>query len=138
MQAVVDGLKEGWGSPPTAQGCPPGAMWMALNTIIKVNRDTIPPSMLLEMGFATNEANRREITGHAQEYAQAVVQATLKFLGRDYTLRRESPNPSTKTISPPRAGEMPRNSTGVYHITLNKKPPQSGDGTWLGAFLDIG
>ena len=83
----------------------------------KVNRDTIPPSMLLEMGFATNEANRREITGHAQEYAQAVVQATCKFLGEDYTPQEGKPNPDTKTISLQELGEMLK-QYGVYHITL--------------------
>ncbi|MEQ2399969.1 hypothetical protein, partial [Merdimmobilis hominis] len=60
---------------------------------------------------------RREITGHAQEYAQAVVQATCKFLGEDYTPQEGKPNPDTKTISLTELGEMLR-QYGVYHITL--------------------
>ena len=100
-QAVVDGLKGVEGPQYDYQ----------------VNRDTIPPSMLLEMGFATNEANRREITGHAQEYAQAVVQATCKFLGEDYTPQEGKPNPDSKTISLTELGEMLR-QYGVYHIHL--------------------
>ena len=115
-QAVVDGLKGVGITSNRAQAVHRGHV-DGPQYDYKVNRDTIPPSRLLEMGFATNEANRREITGHAQEYAQAVVQATCKFLGEDYTPQEGKPNPDSKTISFQELGEMLR-QYGIYHITL--------------------
>lgn len=83
-----------------------------------INAHTVPPSMLLEMGFATNEANRREIVENAAEYANTVVKVTCRFLGEEYTDPYEQkPNPDSKTISLEELGNM-LNQYGIYHITI--------------------
>jgi len=46
-----------------------------------VNQYTKCPSMLLELGFLTNDINLMEFLKNYKEYAKAVVNATCKFLG---------------------------------------------------------
>ena len=45
------------------------------------NRDTVSPSMLLELGFVTNPDNLREMEEKGTGYAQAVARAICHFLG---------------------------------------------------------
>lgn len=46
-----------------------------------VNQYTKCPSMLLELGFLTNDTNLMEFLQNYKEYAEAVVNATCVFLG---------------------------------------------------------
>lgn len=46
-----------------------------------INRETAGPSVLLELGFITNNINREEMEKYYKDYAKAIVSGTCKFLG---------------------------------------------------------
>lgn len=117
-QAVVDGLQEAGITSNRAQEVHRGYVGDP-KADYYINAHTDPPSMLLELGFATNEANRREIVERAEDYAQAVVKATCQFLGEDYAPPQQEgkPNPDTKTISLQELGEILK-QYGIYQITM--------------------
>ena len=72
-----------------------------------VNRDTLGPSMLIEFGFITSPANRREFQEHLDGLARAVVESTARFLGLPELPEAQNP----RTGAPRGAGE-PRGVRG--------------------------
>ncbi|MEG1870057.1 MAG: N-acetylmuramoyl-L-alanine amidase, partial [Oscillospiraceae bacterium] len=60
------------------------------NTNYAWNRQTRSPSMLLELGFITNAANLKEFDENYKDYAQAVVNATCRFIGVQRTNAEQS------------------------------------------------
>ncbi len=59
-----------------------------------VNRDTVMPSMLLELGFVTNERDNTLFDSKQKQICTAIVRSSSKFLDYAYN---ENPNP----VQPP-------------------------------------
>lgn len=83
---IVNGIKKSGCSSNRYQSINKGYRGNA-NVDYAVNRDTNAPSCLIEYGFITNNDNLNEFLEHYKKYAQAVVNATCKFLGHKLNIQ---------------------------------------------------
>ena len=60
------------------------------NADYAVNRDTKSPSMMIELGFISNDGDNRDFDKYIEEYAEAVVKASCEYLGVKYVPKRQT------------------------------------------------
>ncbi len=65
------------------------------NADYAVNRDTVMPSMLLELGFITNAPDNKTFDEKLDKICTAIVRGCCNFLGFDYNTQPDAPPEGT-------------------------------------------